>query len=77
MINVDNRKKQARIVLNKDFYPKKFVSLAIDGFKDVCLFEQKGSELILKLKNKGRDIEKTGYEFCNYVLGLIKNEGLF
>lgn len=76
-IKANKGERQATITLNNFFYPERFISIAMDDFNDVCIFRREGNQLILKPKKRGADIQKVGYEFCNYALGLIKNSGFF
>jgi hypothetical protein len=62
-----------KIKLNNKFYNKAVVEEALNDFKDVCegniLSDKIEVELEPKIKN-----EMLKNEFCNYVLGLMKNK---
>lgn len=45
---------------------------AMKDFKEVCDFKEESGDLVL-IPKKGIDIDKLGYEFYNYILGLMKN----
>ena len=75
-IQIDPKNKKVEISLNKNFYSIDAVKKAISDFKKVGNFSVSNKKSIivsLKLKNSS-DIENIGYEFCNYVLALMKNE---
>jgi len=75
----DIEKNEIYISLNKEFYNIQAIKEAIIDFEEICDGELnediKNYTLILKLKEQN-DLCNIGYEFCNYVLGLIKNEYL-
>ena len=78
IINVDNETKRVEIILNKSFYCVEAVKKAVEDFKEIGNFSvscDDGILISIKLKNE-EGIENIGYEFCNYVLALMKNEGL-
>lgn len=74
MERVEINKKKNEIVLsfNEIFYDKKFINQAIEDFKEACDIK-KDKEFILLRPKKEVNINTLGYEFYNYVLGLIKN----
>ena len=74
MIKINKNKKEVSVVLKERFYPEKNVSEAIKDFQDICSIKKNKEELILKPKSDDVELETIGYEFCNYVLGLINNE---
>lgn len=72
-----------RVIINKDgnvvfltfnnfFYPQELINRSIDDFSKVCESRFEGGKLILKPKDKEVDLQTLGYEFYNYLLGLIK-----
>lgn len=67
-----------KISLNKQFYGIKAVKESLRDFNQVCtgkITNKKFIEIILKPKDKSlKNI--LGHEFCNYVLGLMKNKTL-
>lgn len=62
-----------KIRLNKEFYNKEIVKEALDDFKDVCNGKilNEGMEIELEPKEGIGNLKE---EFCNYVLGLMKNK---
>lgn len=70
--------KEARLTLDTRFYPYEAVLQAAHAFGEscwVCLDGDPHDRLLVCLKPKGEDIRlsELGYEFFNYVLGLVKN----
>ncbi|MAG50268.1 hypothetical protein CL621_01345 [archaeon] len=62
--------------LNEKFYKKEAIKESLKDFKEVCegkieRDEQGNFKIILIPKE---ETEKLKEEFCNYVLGLMKNE---
>lgn len=72
-IRINRQKNEVRLRFNEQFYPKKYIDMAVDDFGKVCDFKESKDCLVLKPKGK-EDISTIGYEFYNYVLGLIKNQ---
>jgi hypothetical protein len=75
-------KENGKVILNFDtrFYPLKKIILAAQCFTDSCWVFVDGDAkdtimATLKPKSKDIDISTIGYEFYNYVLGLMKVEG--
>ena len=73
------QKRKDKIVLKKSFYNLDTVKEALDDFKGVCegkiIAKKNNIEVFLEAKNK--NLEKSlNNEFCNYVLGLMKNKAL-
>lgn len=71
-IKVNKEKNEVVLSFNEKFYNKKFIDKAIEEFKGVCDIKKDSNLIFLKPKEK-IDINILGYEFYNYVLGLIKN----
>jgi len=69
------KRNMVKISLNEDLYSQDSVSQAIKDFSEICegSFEAKGGriEIILKSKAEVKNLEQ---EFCNYVLGLEKDD---
>ena len=63
------------IKLNNKFYSKDAVEEALKDFNDVCNGNILNDDIEVELNEK-EDIENVGEEFCNYVLGLMKNKTL-
>lgn len=64
-----------RIKLNKKFYNKEIVKEALDDFKKVCEGKILNDNIEVELEPK-ENVEMLREEFCNYVLGLMKNKVL-
>jgi hypothetical protein len=62
-----------KIKLNKDFYNKQAIEEALNDFEGVCKGKilNEDMEVELQLKEENKNIKQ---EFCNYVLGLMKNK---
>ncbi|MCK4521740.1 MAG: HxsD-like protein [Nanoarchaeota archaeon] len=63
------------ILLNKEFYNKESVKEALNDFKGICRGKILNNSIEIELKPK-EDIKQLKEEFCNYVLGLMKNKTL-
>ena len=77
-MKIDYKLKKVDVILNKEFYSIDAIKKAINDFKDACdasLSNKKDILVSLRVKTND-DIDKIGYEFCNYVLALMKNEGI-
>lgn len=61
-----------RISLNNKFYDKNAVQEAITDFEEVCEGKIVDDSIEVELKPK-EDVDNLKEEFCNYVLGLMKN----
>lgn len=76
-IVVSEDKNEIQIVLKKEFYNGNTIREAISDFRDLCSSEINESEEDVKIllkPNEKEDLEDLGYEFSNYVLGLMKNQ---
>ncbi len=71
-IRINRQKNEVRLCFNERFYPKKYIDMAVDDFGEACNIKESKGCLVLKPKGK-EDISIIGYEFYNYVLGLVKN----
>ena len=65
-------KKKMKIKLNNKFYNKEAVEEALDDFKEVCQGRILNEKIEVELEPK-EETENLQEEFCNYVLGLMKN----
>jgi len=75
-IVIDSEKGEVQLRFNNDFYTRESIEEAAKDFSEVCeaKIEVNENETIVKLKTDSYDdLEKLGYEFFNYVLGLMKN----
>ena len=67
----------AVICLSSSFYRLEAVRQALEDFREVCsgkIREGAKMEIIIK-PNDSSDPKVIGLEFCNYVLGLMRNMG--
>jgi hypothetical protein len=62
-----------KIKLNKRFYDEKAIREALNDFKEVCNGKILNDKIEIELEPK-EDIKVLKEEFCNYVLGLMKNK---
>ena len=71
IIKTNKKRSEVEINLNKNIYPIEAINLAAEAFRVVG--EVKISDIVaIKPKDKC-NLEELGYEFCDYVLGLIGN----
>lgn len=70
---VDKKNKFVKLNFNKQFYKEEFIDLAIRDFSNICEIKKEEGSIILKPKEKELELDTLGYEFYNYILGLIKN----
>lgn len=61
------------LAFNEKFYPRRFIEQAMQDYKEVCSFSESKKGLVLVPREK-KHLPIIGYEFYNYVLGLIKNQ---
>jgi hypothetical protein len=71
-ISVDKARMEVRLSFNEGFYDPKSITQAITDYLDVCEVSRVEGNLVLKPKDP-KDLDIIGYEFYNYVLGLMKN----
>jgi hypothetical protein len=67
------RDRDVLVHLNEKIYPSAFINQAITDFQAVSRIEQTEDAIIISPKDP-KDLSRIGFEFCNYVLGLIKNQ---
>jgi len=67
--------KKVRVKLNKWFYNKKVIKEALKDFTDVSPGKIINGVIEIELQPKEKNY-KLKEEFCNYVLGLMKNKNL-
>ncbi len=77
-IDVDRSENRITINLSKDFYDIDSVRKCGEDFSGLCSAEiRQNGRLKIVLTQKGDvDIELLGYEFCNYLLALMKNTNI-
>lgn len=73
-IIIDERTSQVVLTFNQKFYPRELIEQSAIDFKDVCDSKFEGDQLFLKLKSNDVDLQNLGYEFYNYLFGLIWNK---
>lgn len=64
-----------RVKLNNKFYNKESVEEALNDFKGVCKGRMLNGDIEVELEPKEK-VKMLKEEFCNYVLGLMKNKML-
>jgi hypothetical protein len=77
-VYINKRTSVVTINLNKSFYNVNSIKQTVKDFSGVCSASIKGNdrfEITLKAK-VNLDIYILGYEFCNYLLALMKNENI-
>lgn len=77
--NIEVKKDKATILLRKEFYVKEAIEESLKDFKEICSsnLTEKGNYFTLLLKPKTEiKSSELAYEFCNYVLALMKNKTL-
>ncbi|MBT3463550.1 hypothetical protein HN451_01070 [archaeon] len=78
-IEVDNDVGEVKLVLDTKFYGSDAIMKTAKEYLDSCWVFLDGDvqdKLLVTLKPKSKeiDINTLGYEFCNYILGLMQNE---
>jgi hypothetical protein len=66
---IKTKENKIKIKLDKKLYPLNTIKKAFEEFKKVCECDLNNNELIFEDK-------ETCYEFCNYLLGLMKTDGV-
>lgn len=78
-ITVNTEEKQVLVNFDTKLYPSDCVFKAAQDFSDSCWTSVDGTQenlqVMLRPKSDEIDLDTLGYEFYNYVLGIIKNEG--
>jgi hypothetical protein len=64
-----------KIKLNNKFYSREMIEVALKDFKEACEGKILNNDLEIELMPK-ENVDKLNGEFCNYVLGLMKNRML-
>ncbi len=72
-VTVDKGKNLVILTFNNNFYPRDLIRQAMTDFDEVCDSSFENENFILKPKNDEIEIGKLGYEFYNYLLGLMKS----
>lgn len=66
-----------RIKLNNKFYKKEAIEKAIKAFKGVCECKLLDDSFEIEITSNSGDEQKIDNEFCNFVLGITKDNMLF
>jgi len=77
LMKINREENEISIFLSSKLYDLQIIKEVLADFKEVCEGHIEESNLRIKivLKPKEKDIlDVIGYEFCNYVLGLMKNK---
>jgi hypothetical protein len=72
-VKINKAKNEVLVNFNEQFYQKEFIDRAVLDFKEVCDIKKTKEGLLLRPKQE-LCIDVLGYEFYNYVLGLMKNQ---
>lgn len=72
-VKINKEKKEVLVSFNEKFYTKEAIEQAILDFQEVCDVKREEKGLLLVPKKK-EDLELLGYEFYNYVLGVMRNQ---
>jgi hypothetical protein len=62
------------VKLSNKFYSKESIEEAINAFEDICSGEIINNGFEVRLIQKKEIDEPLDKEFCNYVLGIMKNK---
>jgi hypothetical protein len=75
-IKINKEDRTIFLVFNKNFYNLEAIKTTSNDFNEICttdIKENKEIEVKLKNINKEADLNTIGYEFYNYVFGIMKN----
>ena len=75
----ENNQNRKIVSFNKKFYSIDAVEEAIADFSEICrasIIENDDDKIVVELDSKHEFDAPLKEEFCNYVLGLLKNKGL-
>jgi hypothetical protein len=64
------------LVLNRRFYPRSVIENAIDAFSQICSAKILDDSFTIELITENEADSKLVNEFCNYCLGLVKQDGI-
>lgn len=71
-IKINKENNETLLKFNNEFYDENAVQQAVSDFKEYCNISIEDNEITIKPKETS-DLNIIGYEFYNYVLGLMKN----
>jgi len=74
----ENNQNRKIVSFNKKFYSIDAVEEAIADFSEICRASiiENDDKIVVELDSKHEFDSPLKEEFCNYVLGLLKNKGL-
>jgi len=76
-MKIEKNGESVAIYLNSKFYGVEALQKAIKDFRKVCAGEisNNSKEFVVRLSpiNKETDIENLAYEFCNYVISVMRD----
>lgn len=74
-----NNQDQSMVSFNKKFYSISAIEEAMADFNEICdsrIIENNDDKIVVELEPKLEFDAPLKREFCNYVLGLLKNKGM-
>lgn len=75
-MRVHEKEGKITVKFNPNFYSEESIKRTAEDFKEVCEAEVTiEKDIVVKLTPK-EEIDNLGHEFANYVLGIMKNEGI-
>ena len=77
-VSIDNKNQEVKFSINTQLYGNEFVQEALYAYSKTCWVQVKGNPnnkltVILKPKVDKINLKTLGFEFYNYILGLIQN----
>ena len=72
-VSIDRTNNEVVLTFNHNFYSRELIHNAIADFRNICEPHFEEDKLILKPKSSDVRLDILGYEFYNYVLGLMKS----
>ncbi len=78
-VRINKKRDETVVFLDTTFYPSEDIMEATRAFSESCWVTAEGDaksimQVNLKPRSKHIELDKIGYEFYNYVLGVIKNK---
>lgn len=78
-VQINKEKNEVVVNIDTNFYPSEDIMGATQAFSESCWVNVDGDaerilQVSLKPKSKEINLDKLGYEFYNYVLGVIENK---
>jgi hypothetical protein len=72
-VTISRSKGEVSLSFNNSFYKQEHIDQAIADYLEACTVSKVGDRLVIVPKDP-KDLDIIGYEFYNYVLGLMKNQ---